>query len=491
MPKLPVVLIHGYSDSAHSFEQWREALVARGYEATTIHLGEYVTLSNDINIKDIAEGLDRALRIRAGLSKDDPFDALVHSTGMLVVREWLTGFAARKDRLKHLIGLAPATFGSPLAHKGRSWLGALFKGNKQPGPDFLSAGDHVLSALELGSSYTWNLAHKDLLADTAVYGPTSRTPYPFIFIGLKDYGWIKRLFTEPGTDGVIRWSGAGFNSRKITLDLTTGRDNRARRVKVERWHNVDVPLVFVPDLNHGSILRNPSDSLLAMTEAALAVSSRPTYDAWTDKYVKAGLRAFKQSKGHRWQQFLVHALDERGDGINDFYIEIGTVANGKFQGFSEFEVDVHPFKDDPSFRCFHVGSRCARETDHGRSPHARRRRIGKRVGWVHRLSGGRHSARAGRGDGIDLRRGRRALGTPGAAEGGVLLSVHHDAAGGADGSRTDARRGRQSGVQVRVMERGTRNAGRGSRVPDPASRMIECRFAAERTTRRRGWWTGG
>src|SRR6478672_9268413 len=145
MPKLPVVLIHGYSDSAHSFELWREALVEQGYAATTIHLGEYVTLSNDINLKDIAEGLDRALRIRAGIGNDDPFDAIVHSTGMLVVREWLTGFATRKDRLKHLIGLAPATFGSPIAHKGRSWLGALFKGNKQPGPDFMAAGDQVLS----------------------------------------------------------------------------------------------------------------------------------------------------------------------------------------------------------------------------------------------------------------------------------------------------------------------------------------------------------
>jgi len=354
MPKLPVVLIHGYSDSAHSFELWREALVERGYAATTIHLGEYVTLSNDINLKDIAEGLDRALRIRAGIGNDDPFDAIVHSTGMLVVREWLTGFATRKDRLKHLIGLAPATFGSPIAHKGRSWLGALFKGNKQPGPDFMAAGDQVLSALELGSAYTWTLAHKDLLADTAFYGPTSRTPYPFIFVGLKDYGWIKRLFTEPGTDGVIRWSGAGFNSRKITLDLTIAPGKRARRVKVERWHNVDVPLVFVPDLNHGTILRNPSTSLLAMTEAALAVGSRADYDGWRDKYVKAGMRAFKESKGRRWQQFVVHALDERGDGINDFYVEIGTVANGKFQGFSEFELDVHIFKDDHSFRCFHV-----------------------------------------------------------------------------------------------------------------------------------------
>ena len=70
--------------------------------------------------------------------------------------------------------------------------------------------------------------------------------------------------------------------------------------------------------------------------------------------MKAGMRAFKESKGRRWQQFVVHALDERGDGINDFYVEIGTVTNGKFQGFSEFELDVHIFKDNHSFRCFHV-----------------------------------------------------------------------------------------------------------------------------------------
>jgi hypothetical protein len=354
MARLPVVLIHGYSDVGTSFENWREALVEKGYAATTVHLGEYVTLSNDVTVKDIAEGLDRALRIRAGIGNDDAFDAIVHSTGMLVIREWLTSFAARKDRLKHLIGLAPATFGSPLAHKGRSWLGALFKGNKQPGPDFLAAGDRVLTALELGSSYTWNLAHKDLLADTAIYGPTARTPYPFIFIGLKDYGWIKRLFTEPGTDGTIRWSGAGFNSRKITFDLTMVRGNRGRRVKVEPWKNVDVPLVFLRDLNHGTILRDPSEELISMVDAALNVRNRAEYDAWSKKYVKVGLRVLKKARGRRWQQFVVHAIDERGDGINDFYIEIGTVANGKFKVFSEFEVDVHPFKDDPSYRCFHV-----------------------------------------------------------------------------------------------------------------------------------------
>ncbi len=155
MPRLPIVLVHGYSDMGASFRTWRDLLQARGYDATTIHIGNYVSLSNEVTIKDIAEGFDRALRERAGLKPDEPFDAIVHSTGMLVVREWLVAYASRNERLKHLVGLAPATFGSPMAHKGRSWLGAIFKGGKEPGPDFMEAGDLVLAGLELGSRYTW------------------------------------------------------------------------------------------------------------------------------------------------------------------------------------------------------------------------------------------------------------------------------------------------------------------------------------------------
>src|SRR5512134_758675 len=188
MPKRPVVLVHGYRDQGPSFRRWSDVLTARGFDATTIHLGSYVSLSNEISIKDIAEGFDRALR-ESPLKDGQPFDAIVHSTGMLVVREWLAGTigtidrpelaAERQARLKHLIGLAPATFGSPIAHKGRSWLGAIFKGGRQPGPDFMEAGDQVLRGLELGSAYTWDLAHRDFLGEHAVYGRTSATPYPF------------------------------------------------------------------------------------------------------------------------------------------------------------------------------------------------------------------------------------------------------------------------------------------------------------------------
>jgi hypothetical protein len=362
MPNRPVVLVHGYSDKGPSFQAWRDRLAALGYDATTIHLGNYVSLSNEITIKDIAEGFDRALQVST-LSANEPFDAIVHSTGMLVVREWLAGSIGtvdrpelarvRQARLKHLIGLAPATFGSPMAHKGRSWLGAIFKGGKEPGPDFMEAGNQVLSGLELGSAYTWDLAHRDFLTDTPVYGRSAATPYPFIFVGLDDYGWLKRAVTEAGTDGTVRWAGVGFNSRKIRMDLTV-EPTRRQRITIEPWKNAAVPLVFVPDANHGSILREPGDALVAQVAEALDVSSGVEYEAWARKHRPASTAALAAAKARRWQQFVVHAIDERGDGIHDYFLEVGTILNNRFKRLDAFDLDVHAYRDDESYRCFHV-----------------------------------------------------------------------------------------------------------------------------------------
>ena len=362
MPKPPIVLVHGYSDEGQSFTKWRDVLGLGGDSATTIHLGNYVSLSNEVSVKDIAEGFDRALR-DAHLTEDQPFDAIVHSTGMLVVREWLAGTIGTKERpelaqqrqarLKHLIGLAPATFGSPMAHKGRSWLGAIFKGGKQPGPDFMEAGDQVLRALELGSAYTWDLAHRDFLADPAVYGRSAATPYPFVFIGLKDYGWLKRSVTEPGTDGTVRWAGTGFNSRKVRVDLTAEPTGR-QRIRIEPWKNVVVPQVFLADHNHGDILQDPSESLVAMVREALDVSTAADYEAWSAKHRVTSDKALTSAKAKRWQQFVVRATDERGDGISDYFMEVGTTDHGQFRRLEAFDLDVHAYRDDESFRCFHV-----------------------------------------------------------------------------------------------------------------------------------------
>lgn len=356
MARLPLVLVHGYSADAATFAPWRKALAARGYDPANIHSCSYRSLTNEVTIPDVAEGFDRALRLQTGLSADEPFDAIVHSTGMLVLRAWLVGYAARKARLRHLVALAPASFGSPLAHKGRSWMGALFKGNRQLGPDFLEAGDRILDGLELGSRFTWELAHRDLLADETFYGPTRRTPYVFVLCGNTSYTGLARLTdTEPGCDGVVRWAGAPLNTRKIKLDLTRdpARDGIPERVSVAEWRNVDMPLIAVDGKNHGTILSDPGDDLVARVDSALRVSDAKSFAAWIA--TAESETAAARSRMGSWQQFVVHAIDERGDSIRDFNIRLSSGGSGSPSAeVREFDLDVHSYSGDPSYRCFHV-----------------------------------------------------------------------------------------------------------------------------------------
>jgi hypothetical protein len=381
MSDRPIVLLHGYSDRGESFGRWREILAKEraknGYPVTEIHVGDYVTLSDEITLKDIAEAFDRALRVRAGLSDDQEFDAIVHSTGGLVIRQWMANYAPRQKRVKRLIGLAPAMFGSPLAHKGRSWIGGVIKGNHHRGPDFLEAGDQVLAALELGSRFSWDLAHQDLVGEAPTYGEDGTTPYPFVVIGTEGYGGLRGLVNEAGTDGTVRWAGASLSTRKLVVDLTGVAAGARGEVTAPVRTSVNVPFALVPDQNHGSLLRKPTAQVQQLVLDALRVETIDQYRAWDEQHgwspasqgasVEAGgeqphtLRQWLGRLVHTatdapqlWQQFVVRALDERGDPVPDWYMEIGSGEGDRYRRLSDFALDVHPYRDDPSFRCFHV-----------------------------------------------------------------------------------------------------------------------------------------
>ncbi|MBI4500555.1 MAG: hypothetical protein HY700_05280 [Gemmatimonadetes bacterium] len=366
MARRPVLLIHGYSDKGASFDAWKTALEGCGYDATEISICNYESLTNELTIKDIAEGLDRAMHLKAGLNNAEPFDAIVHSTGMLVMRAWLTAYASsdsRLARLRHLIGLAPATWGSPLAHKGRSWVGALFKGRKELGPDFMEAGDLVLDGLELGSRYTWDLAHRDLFGNTPFYGETHATPYVAVFCGNSGYGGLRGLVNEPGTDGTVRWAGCSLDSRKIVLDLTGVSRKRATAPKmtVPPPLNVDVPVVFVDGADHGSIIEQPPKGLIDQVAGLLEVESAKDYSRW-QKGAAAWSEPARQ-KLEAWQQFVVRVVDERGDPVPDYNMQLLTDDNGKLEAF---DTDVHTYRADSSLRCFHVNLSKLRPQDHSK-----------------------------------------------------------------------------------------------------------------------------
>ncbi len=395
----PLLLIHGYSADGSAFKQLRSSLETRGIHPDDIDVCTYISLNNEITIKDLAESLDRALRTHPVLRDEtSEFDAIVHSTGMLVLRAWLANTPhavennPRLKRLKHLIGLAPATWGSPQAHKGRTWMGALIKGSKQLGPDFLHAGDRVLDGLELGSKFTWDLAHVDLLGSRPYYDNGPGTPYVSVFIGNQGYDGLTSVANDPGTDGTIRWAGCGLNTRKITLDLTRAAQDKSGRpvdrATISRWASsrLDVPVIPVSGRNHATIISQPDEDMINLIVDFLAVggSGKEAYESWlmrASAFGSNGLPAMLSNPSCRtkglfgearrlfekligesgddtiegWQQFVVHVRDERGDGVPDYMIEIlKQDSSGEWLPFDEMYTDVHAYNADASYRCFHI-----------------------------------------------------------------------------------------------------------------------------------------
>lgn len=358
MASHPVLLIHGYSDTGASFRPWRDRLTRAGFDARTIRVATWQSLVNELSIADVAEGFTRALAVEAGLERDEPFSVIAHSTGSLVVRAWLAADPSRRRRVQHVIGLAPANFGSPLAHKGRSFLGALAKGNRDFGENFLEVGDRILDALELGSRFTWDLAHRDLLAaDGGWYGNGAGAPWAYTICGTGSYGWVKQLFVDPpGSDGVVRWTGSALDVRKFTVDLSrrAGGD-----VTAEGRRARDVPTAFVAGRHHGAMLAKPTGDLERMVIAALQVRTSDDDLAWRDRWCPKHRPASRDA----WQQFVVRVRDERGDPVVDYNLQLeAAYDSGARETLAEFASDVHPYRGDPSFRAFHVRLQDVRRT---------------------------------------------------------------------------------------------------------------------------------
>lgn len=380
-----VLLIHGYSADGREFMAWKEALAGPGMGVETIEIGNYVSLNNEISIKDLGEAFDRALRLTKwskGTTDDTwTFDAIVHSTGMLVLRQWLVNdpfprgdARSRVKRLKHLVGLAPATYGSPQAKKGRSWLGSLVKGNRHLGPDFMEAGDMILDGLELGSRYTWELATKDMLTAAPTYDKGKETPYVAIFIGNTAYAGLTGLTNSPGTDGTVRWAGCALNSRLVRLDLRTTAKlmdkGEPTRCSISEWtlDRADTPVIAVEGRNHGTILQVPEQGAVALVRSFLTtVSEDASYGNWERRAIAYGAPALEKMNqqsaaegaagGAGWQQFVVHLVDDHGDGIRDYNLQLflgSDLAQSDDPGFNPLPLIVDSYGADSSYRCLYV-----------------------------------------------------------------------------------------------------------------------------------------
>lgn len=356
MSRLPIVLVHGYSASSAAFDEWRRILTGWGYPPERIHVCNYLSLSDEVTIPHLAMSFNEALAEQPGLNAGEPFDAVVHSTGMLVLRTWAVMYPESRHRLKHLIALAPASFGSPLAHKGRSYFGRMIMGNPVKGPDFREAGDKVLDALELGSSYTWDLALKDLMGDDAFYGDGKSGPFVSVFCGTEGYKGFMGFVNEPGTDGTVRMAGAALNSRKFEIDLRASVDKgKWERFRVAPWSNPNIPVVAIEGTDHSTIMTAPPPELTAFVKSALEVETRAGRDSWLEN-VRAHNNEVTTLTKKPWQQLVVRVVDSFGQPVEQYFLDFHYRKGDEWVSVINDHppLKVHAYSGDPSLRCFHL-----------------------------------------------------------------------------------------------------------------------------------------
>jgi pimeloyl-ACP methyl ester carboxylesterase len=342
-----VLILHGWSDTSASFHTLAAALRSNGYQTTPVWLGDYISKDDDVSIPDVAKRMEEVLQqlVTAG-SVATPFDMIVHSTGGLVARTWLTMFdASRGSRwMQRLVMLAPANYGSRLASMGKSMVGRLTKGMD----NWFQTGTQMLNALELGSPFQWRLALADVLHDGQMPS-ASLVPYseagclPFVISGIKGYDQIlRRPLNENGADGTVRAAAANLTSYGLTLDFTRGTApaatlwNRVGPLDQFAYHALD-------DVDHGSIIEGGPSVLPLVLEALACPMDRQAYTAILDRWFEAtdALADPKDPAHHQFFQLNTFVVDDLGDPVADHFIEFyGSDDDTRDAALAVFQTDV-------------------------------------------------------------------------------------------------------------------------------------------------------
>lgn len=352
----PLLILHGWSDNADSFSHLGHLISANTQrDIQLINLGDYVSLDDTVTMDDLAAALDHAWRQR-GLPRD-PFsiDAVVHSTGGLIIRDWFTRyFSPENVPIKNLLMLAPANFGSPLAQKGRALIGRITVGLESK--KLFQTGEQILKALELSSPYTLELALRDRFSAQQYYGP--ERILCTVLIGNEGYTGIRAAANEPGMDGAVRLSTANLNAAYCEVDYTQEKGSPAIRYQESIGK---VAFGIMSGENHSTIVAKDGGPLNSDTLQNICMALTITdegFDAWCDDLEHSNAFVMSQHAQEVYKQgyqtIACHVEDQYNHSVNDYFLEFYSDRSktDELSGFFHSEVirSVHTYSEAPSYR---------------------------------------------------------------------------------------------------------------------------------------------
>ena len=237
--------------------------------------------------------------------------------------------------------LAPANFGSPLAHKGRSLLGRVWKSfiTKRPEGQHFETGTQIHKGLELGSPYTWRLAERDRFGrGGTMYQPGN--VLCTVLVGNAGYDGIRAIANNEGSDGTVRISTANMECVRIKASFPANPDVVGHDVIYDMEASSGSTAFGVVDgYNHGSITlsHRRSDSvaqlkgtrrdgpLFAHIVEALTATDHE-FEAWLGRLAAHNDALLPKTvtssdKKHGFQNTVVHVEDQYGVGVEDYLLE--------------------------------------------------------------------------------------------------------------------------------------------------------------------------
>ena len=404
---LPILLVHGYSSDGkdNTAKQIYGSLPAElrkqfGRNAVReINLSRWISLSDGITLDDVSFAMERALRNEHADLLENGFHVVIHSTGALVVRNWIRLFSARPSPIVNFVHLAGANFGSGLAHIGQGqlsrWGRLIFQGTGR--------GTHILEELEFGSWKTIDLHRHFLAAGNDMYHDYA--VQEFCLIGSQTLGLLRpvpiRYVKEDSSDNTVRTSAGNLNfnylpvtpkPRAFRLTVRSLRQLIKKRLNDEQFNDtcygyatdwlaenrMPVPFAVVFETAHYGddigIVSGKKNRAAVMPLIKAALSTKPTEAAYRktgERFAKAMAQTFeraaklksnllewdKQSQYEGHAQLVFRLRDQHGNAVEHFDINLRSVPSRSDQPRLERMIeDHHGNKKDKGAITFYLRS---------------------------------------------------------------------------------------------------------------------------------------
>ncbi|CAM4446057.1 MAG: hypothetical protein LEGION0398_MBIBDBAK_00660 [Legionellaceae bacterium] len=356
----PLLIIHGWSDHSTSFINLSQLLQKElKQEIHYFNLADYLSMDDEITFDDIITAMEHAWHKSQLPTKPYSVDVIAHSTGGLIIRDWICrNFTPENCPIKHLVMLAPATFGSGLAHKGQAFIGRVVKGFTNE--KMFQVGEKILQGLELGSDYSWNLAMQDRFGTLDYYGPGKILCT--VLIGDTGYTGISAAANEKGTDGVIRIAAANMNCSFLKADFSQKPQQPTYQLQTSLGLTA---FGILTQENHSSIVavEDTTNNPLTISSiiGGLTVNDYQ-FHTWCQQLTELTQNTICSDSENTETYYNQHSVflvqNQFNEFIKDYFLEFYTPDDNQHwfsQIFHEKAImNAHNFSQNPSYRSLYI-----------------------------------------------------------------------------------------------------------------------------------------